>query len=299
MGIKRLFFITGLMCCINCLYAEIQGGGQAGAFLRRGVNSHAIAMGSAFTAIANDASALYWNPAGLCQINNCEFMSMYSLLSLDRKQFFLSFTKNFSKYAAVGFGWLKYGVGDIEVRDYMGELLDKFSDSENCFYFSVAKKINIASLGLSAKYIHHSLYDYSANGLSFDLGAMVYLSTFSIGLNLQDIGGSIKWDTDSNLEESIPVLYRLGAAYHPGFLPFVVSSEVAKIPGGKYILRCGAEYMVLQQVGLRAGFNGDKPALGAVLNVNMNQVDVNFDYALTSETVDDKYVQHITLRLVF
>ena len=44
-----------------------QNGGDPGAFLRRDVGSRAIALGGAFTGVANDASSVYWNPAGLSE----------------------------------------------------------------------------------------------------------------------------------------------------------------------------------------------------------------------------------------
>ena len=45
--------------------------GQAGTqFLKMGVSARAVAMGEAFTAISDDATAVHYNPAGLTQIDN-------------------------------------------------------------------------------------------------------------------------------------------------------------------------------------------------------------------------------------
>ena len=49
----------------NPVHPQDGKGGQAGAFLRIGVGSKAMAMGRAFTGLANDVSSIYWNPAGI------------------------------------------------------------------------------------------------------------------------------------------------------------------------------------------------------------------------------------------
>ena len=59
-------------------YAGEESGGYAGSFLEWGAGARAIALGKTFTAIANDGTALYWNPAGLSQIATRELTAMHS-----------------------------------------------------------------------------------------------------------------------------------------------------------------------------------------------------------------------------
>src|SRR3990172_7768172 len=54
-----------LFANITALYSQEGNAGQAGEFLRWGVGAKALGMGRAFSSIADDASALYWNPAGM------------------------------------------------------------------------------------------------------------------------------------------------------------------------------------------------------------------------------------------
>jgi len=61
-----------------------QATGAAGLFLRMGVGARALGMGGAFTAIADDPSAAYWNPSGLAQIHNFQFEFMNVNLPFDR-----------------------------------------------------------------------------------------------------------------------------------------------------------------------------------------------------------------------
>src|SRR5438132_5016171 len=55
-------------------------GGQPGEFLSFGAGARSLAMGSAFVGVADDASATYWNPAGLSQITRKEITLMKSPL---------------------------------------------------------------------------------------------------------------------------------------------------------------------------------------------------------------------------
>ena len=90
------------------LLAQDGEAGQPGAFLRLGYGVKALGMGSAFTAIANDGSALLWNPAGLSQLKQMEISGMYSILSMDRQQNYASISFPIQNFATFGFGWLQY-----------------------------------------------------------------------------------------------------------------------------------------------------------------------------------------------
>ncbi|MFQ5641952.1 MAG: hypothetical protein ACE5IR_28590, partial [bacterium] len=69
---KKLFPVLILLGgFLSPLQAQDDSGdaGQAGEFLRRGIGARAVGLGRAFTAIANDASAMHWNPAGMSYLS--------------------------------------------------------------------------------------------------------------------------------------------------------------------------------------------------------------------------------------
>lgn len=71
-----------------------------------GVGARAIGMGGAYTGVANDYSALFWNPAGLAQMEYSEFSLGFSQLSYKDKSAFLgasqSYTNNSTTLNALG-----------------------------------------------------------------------------------------------------------------------------------------------------------------------------------------------------
>ncbi|MFH0775086.1 MAG: hypothetical protein V2A53_06315 [bacterium] len=52
-------------------------GEKATAFLNLGQGARANGMAGVYSAIADEASACYWNPAGLVQLNQNEVLFMY------------------------------------------------------------------------------------------------------------------------------------------------------------------------------------------------------------------------------
>ena len=72
-----LYLLTvSLIPVTTCIAAD--EGAHAAEFLSHGVGARALGMGSAFVAIADDATATYWNPAGLTKVKKHSFSAMYS-----------------------------------------------------------------------------------------------------------------------------------------------------------------------------------------------------------------------------
>ncbi|MXZ01934.1 hypothetical protein F4Y93_15325, partial [Candidatus Poribacteria bacterium] len=76
----RLFYFSILIASL-ILTTSVKAadeGAHTAEFLSHGVGARALGMGSAFVAIADDATATYWNPAGLTKVKKHSFSAMYS-----------------------------------------------------------------------------------------------------------------------------------------------------------------------------------------------------------------------------
>ena len=91
-------------------------------------------MGRAFTAVANDASAIYWNPAGLARINRWQGTCMYNNLYLDTEYGFLGGICPLQKNGSLGLGIIYLHDKDFEGRDRFNQHTHTFSNNEVGFY---------------------------------------------------------------------------------------------------------------------------------------------------------------------
>lgn len=267
--------------------AAIGEGGYPGAYLRLGVGARPLGMGGAFVALADDVTASYWNPAGLGQVNKHQFAAMYSLMSMDRMHNFVSYAQPLGKIGSVGISWLNFGVGNIDGRDETGVPTETFSDLENAFLVSIGKKLAPALLiGGNLKFLNHRLASKEATGWGFDLGAMLKIGdVLRIGGTVQDISSSIKWDTESRLEEEFLTVTRIGVSVVPKTLPLKVFADLERNQKQDTKYHIGAEYWFLESVAVRVGYNMNHVTAGASATFPVSSVNLQLDYAFCPDVL--------------
>ena len=133
--------------------------GEPGAFMRLGVGARALALGGAFTAVANDVSAGYWNPAGLADIQTLNMVASRYKMSLDRTLNYAALTKPIGRTSSVGVSWIGFGFSGIEARS--GDTAEPdytFASHDNAFLFSYGKKLSpVFSVGTNMKLIYQKI----------------------------------------------------------------------------------------------------------------------------------------------
>ncbi|NNM32767.1 MAG: hypothetical protein HKO53_06855, partial [Gemmatimonadetes bacterium] len=215
----------------------------AGEFMADGGGARALAMGSAFVAVADDASATFWNPAGLLSVPHRQVLAMHS------ERFGDLVDRDFASYVqpiqlggergAIGFTIIRLGIDDIAFTDHLTEQLDdnsdgtvddteildivdptiqsliRFeSDQEWAFLASAAREFGPWQVGGNAKFIYQSVGDYSSWGLGIDLGVLRrdWWRRLDVGLKLQDATSTyLSWSTGTN--ETIAPVVVPGVSY--------------------------------------------------------------------------------------
>ena len=179
-------------------------GTDAAAFLKKSVGVKAVGMGGAFTSIADDTSAIYWNPAGLALIQ--DYYSVYAMGStgasdkypglkdvVPTHQFFAASVPLQKLTGALGktvvaLGYISSTMDNIQHTSASGERLGTISDSDTAIYLSAGLPLwqSTTSLyvGASLKYISKKMSDIgvSDSGLDIDVGVIYAVDAAKYGL---------------------------------------------------------------------------------------------------------------------
>lgn len=150
-------------------------GTTAAKFLSIGVGARANAMGGAYSSVANDATALYWNPAGIASIGEYQTMLSHTSLFADINLNYVGFVIPFQDLGVLGLSVtaLDYGEMEITTEYYPDGTGETFSAGSYAFGLSFARNITEDfALGITAKYITENIYNSSASGFAFDIGTI-------------------------------------------------------------------------------------------------------------------------------
>jgi len=266
-------------------------GTHSGAFLRMGVGARALAMGGSYVAIANDATAGYWNPAGLALVEDVSIELMYSHdLAFDRSLNYGGIAKKFD-FGSLGFSYLGGGMDDLDAYDENNNPNGSFNTREHAFILSYAtnplsfvRDCAPAYVGISFKGIMQDMGDDDGSqfGIGADVGAMftpVEMLTF--GIAVQDVGTKI---LDPN--DSVPYHIRFGVAARAMDNALTVTAGAAKTRHiGDPTLQLGAEYWTEFSAdkygGLRVGL--DEGAFAAGLGLKISGIGLNYAYVVEEQ----------------
>ena len=258
--------------------------GEAGfAFLKLGIGARPMGMGSAYVALADDPTALYWNPAGLGSVEGPQVTVMHNEWIQDFRQEFAGVSRPFGATAA-GLGISGFYSSEFEERDDVGNLIGHFGFNDIAVTGALAHRFpHQATAGLAVKFIREMIAEETATAVAFDLGAKVGLgrSGVTLGGAIQNLGGDAKFITESF---PLPRTIRAGAAITRAIPSLtgkgVLSAEVRKARGDESHVHVGGEFEYKERLALRAGakFGYDDESLS--FGLGLIQRRFHFDYAL-------------------
>lgn len=291
--------MLGIVLLLSWPRGRCAASDYAGELLCLGAGARAAGMGNAFVAISDDASAGYWNAAGLSVVERREAAVMHAerfagLVAYSA----VVFATPLVGEAGLGITLLRVGVDGIkytqlEDRDEplsatnRARLERTVGNADYALYFSYGRRtLGRLSLGGSAKLIRRSIGDNTAFGYGVDLGALYKYSVFSIGLNLRNVTSSpMHWDTGTtdriapSLDVGLACVQRFPALSSRvvGVIGAYQDGEVSHRDGAD-ALNMGLEYWYSEVLSARLGSLWGKLTAGMGLRLHDR---VGVDYAFT------------------
>ena len=252
-------------------------GSTSATFLKIGVGARATSMAGAFTAIADDPYAVYWNPAGLVYSKGAKNLSFsHNEYFQGLAQEFIAYTLPAENIKFLGGGVLKGGVfgfgfnyfytpKDMERRSGLNESdpLYPISISEGSFRaydaalsmsygYSFSSDLN---LGASLKFIRQSIDDESGSSFALDAGLLRHLTLFDrefmAGFTVQNLGPGIKFISK---RYDLPLTFKMGLSHRFLKNGTIVSLNIDKPIDNYPSFILGMEYKLTDKLSLNSGY---------------------------------------------
>ncbi len=282
---KLIVLMSSLFLYINInLYSYEGDGGVPGAFINWGAGARSLAMGKAFSAVADDASAAYWNPAGLPQVERKEFMALHANLWEGTIYDFAAYVHPTTSIGTYGFTFTRLYSGGFEATDLNNNVLYNFADEQIAFSGSYGKQMfNIMSIGVGVSYITHKL-DKSVNGFaSLDTSIMInekgiaFINNENFKIKSTIILKNLISIKTGDTDDQLPIIFKFGLATKTLKDKLNISMDLEKIITRKTSLgwHIGIEYWLFDYAAIRLGYDRDETTAG----FGAKYKDYGLDYA--------------------
>jgi long-subunit fatty acid transport protein len=251
------------------------GGQRAGIsafqFLKIGVGARGVGMGESFVAVANDASALYWNPAGLVQFDDNQVIASHTEYVVDIKHDFFGLVYHLSGQDAVGASFSSLHMRDMEIttetQPFGTGRYFTFGDVAVGLTYS-RKMTDQFSFGATVRYAEETLDVLKMRSVMVDLGTLYWtgLGTTRFAVTISNFGADVAPRgtvtpfngvpvTDFQ-SFSLPTIFRLGIATDPIVTDdhrLTASVQLNHPNDNAEHIRLGVEYAFQKSFFLRAG----------------------------------------------
>ncbi|MBU1065753.1 PorV/PorQ family protein, partial [bacterium] len=269
-------------------------------------------------AVANDASAIYWNPAGMAKLERNEVLLNHTEWLADINYDFASMVIKLDDASAFGVSYTGLNMGDMEIRTILepegtGEL---FSVNDMSFGISYARNLTDRfSIGFNGKYIQQDIYHMSSSAFAVDIGTLfkTRLNGMTIGMSISNFGNKmtlsgkdalVKHDIDANIEGnndrinaylntdswSLPLTLRLGVAMDllkTRISRLTVAADAMHPSDNLESMNVGFEYSLKEFLFIRGGYtnlfleDGEETiAVGGGIHYSIRGfASLHFDYA--------------------
>ncbi len=292
-------------------------GASGSTFAKLWVGARSAAMGGAYSALADDITALYWNPAGIARLPGVNVGASYTHWFGNVTHNFIGVTMPISERYRAGVSLTMVDYGSLNFATIQNDAnAGTFNANDLSFGVTIAGSLTDRfSFGATGKYLRSSILDMSADGLAFDAGSQ-YVTDFynmKIAMDLSNLGSDrnftgnslsfLSSNTGINSVQSmltgsyttgnfpLPLIFRIGVAsdVFQGKVEnqkLNVDFDFSTHSDGPEQLNLGGEYIWNDMAAFRAGyaFNQDQLGLGIGAGFHYKSEDFSgtVDYAFNT-----------------
>jgi hypothetical protein len=223
-----------------------RSGESAAQFLRIGAGARALAMGEAYSSVAEGPEGVYWNPAGLTSLRKKQVHYSRSELLKFFHHDFLAYGQPLDR-GALGFSFTRWSQDSLPLTTNANTVIGKFAPHSEAVSIAYAHRLaaedpeeadrgyfrdtwmlpgthrpirdeidpwqGALSLGVALKFVRETIHTYSANAFAIDAG-LIYRplrdENWSVGLALRNAGSSLRF---IETKEPLPAELALATSY--------------------------------------------------------------------------------------
>lgn len=232
-------------------------GTEAAPFLTTEVGAAAAAMGGAYTAVADGAAGIHWNPAALALLDRGEIAALHLETPFGENYEYLGWAHPVGARFGIGLSAVYLWATDA-VRDEF-DTLGEFTNSDLAVTAAAGGRLTDSlSVGLSMKYVRERLFVYNADAVALDAAALWRSGPWSLGAAVRNYGEEMRFLV---ARDPLPLRLALGGAWASGRWRLAADATLASQTEPGFAL--GAECAVLPSLLLRGGYRLNYDGRGA------------------------------------
>lgn len=312
-------FLFMLLSGPDKLYAQVlptfgnsRTGGSGMQFLKLAPDARSLSMGNTGVATSQDLSAIYWNPAGIANLDTGKVIAMlgHTLYFGDVQSNFAAVAKRVGKLSSLAIGVMSMQYGTMnETTEFdpkgTGRTFSVSNYAVNLTYSRILTQ-NF-SFGLNGKFANEGFAGVQINNVLFDLGLLYNIgvrnarfgvSFSNFGFNVSPSGSVtlIKFSGEQELNNftaiTVPALFRIGASFDPynkGDHRISVSGQLNHPTDNNETYALASEYSYLNLAFFRTGyeFKSDAgyafPSVGVGVKINWRFLVTRVDYGFLAK----------------